>query len=274
MKTIKNSIFNGLFDTCVILIALGIIGVNTCNAALIDDGGVLPSGAPTWKAIDFQLFAGTIGTPENGFQELANLGRELLPLPNHQPCPDTSCAVLPGAVHSGYDQELSAGMTNLGLVSKTIFSAADFTAPKGIILGWMMVPDTGSPTGSSVDGSPNGHIIANATLPITIDGDLYRNGILYDAAFDFQAGGIAGVDGYSHFPLFIAENKDISGSGITDPTGQYEFRLKLTDTSGKGLTYNIGFQVVPVPPAIWLFSSALGALGLIASRRKDSSRNN
>jgi len=256
-----------LRNTCVALGVLAFAGIGPVSALVIDDGVILPGGQPTWRLADIQLFAGTIGTPANSFEDFALLTRSILPLPNHVPCPDPTCSVTPGAVHSGYDHELSDGLTSLGIASRTVFSADEFTGPKGVILGWMIVPTAGAPTGSSVDGLPGGLIIPNGLFPMNVDGDLYRNGVLYDAAFDFQAVGIVGVDGYSHYPLFIAENKDISGSGISDPLGLYEFRITMTDQSGRGWTHNVGFQVVPLPGALWLFGSGLVAVLAWGRRR-------
>ncbi len=248
------------------------------KALVIDDGVPLPPasnltqvGTPTWIPTDFHLFAATIGTFGSGLAEFGQLAQNLLPSPKHELFAGTGLFIGPGVVHSGYNHEFADGLATLGLHDATSFNVADFTLPRGVVLVWMTVPTLSAPSGVAPDGAVNGPVIPNNQFPITVDGDLFRNGNLYDPGFDFSVPGLdlvnppfAGADGHSHFPNFIAEAQDFV-PGI-DPAGQYEFVLQMRDAGGNGWNAHLNFSVVPLPGAIWLLGSALGGIGLVRRR--------
>ena len=114
----------------------------------------------------------------------------------------------------------------------------------------MLLPGTGSPTGSSPDFA-SGPILANAAFPLTISGVTSTDGTLNnDALAEFAVPainlvpGFEGLDGYSHIPFFFADNFDFASRPVT---GGYEYRVSILDGSGNGYNIVAGFDVVPVP---------------------------
>ena len=256
-----------------------LLQVASANAFVIDDGVFLPPvsnmqqvGTPTWTPTDFHLFAATIGTFASGLAEFSQLAQDLLPPPNHELFAGTGIFIGPGVVHSGYDHEFGDGLANLGLHDAMSFNVMDFTLPRAVVLVWMTVPTQSAPTGASPDGGVDGPIIPNNKFPITVDGDLFRNGILYDPAFDVSVPGLDTVkppftsaDGHSHFPNFLAGAQDFV-PGV-DPLGQYELVLKMLDASGNGWNAHLNFSVVPLPAAAWLLLTGVAGLAPLIRRR-------
>jgi hypothetical protein len=115
----------------------------------------------------------------------------------------------------------------------------------------MVVPGPASPyTGSSPDFA-SGPIIPNALFPITVSGVTRRDAATYDpnlAAFsvpdltdpcvapDFH------VDGYSHFPIFLADNSDFGPPGTKVP-GNYVYSLTMTGSTGNGWKTSATFVI-------------------------------
>jgi hypothetical protein len=223
-------------------------------------------GTPTWQAVDSHLFSAPIGTSATGFVEFSRTLDALLPPPNHIRRP--GAGISPGAPHPGpYDRELAEGIARLGFTEKMVFNVSEFSAPNGVYFATMFVPAPGAPIGSSPDFS-SGPIIPNGLFPIRIEGDVFRNGALFERnAFGFSVPAPTALNppidvaGYSHFPYFAAEADVFGPSGLSDFAGAYEYRLTARDVSGNGYNISVQFSVVPEPSGLTLLS--LGSLGVV-----------
>ena len=135
-------------------------------------------GTPVYQVVDSHLYA----APTDSFPSL---------FPNHFPT---------RIVHGPpYDQEYSDGLTLTGYPQKEVYNVAEFTDPSAVHLGYVLVPNSTAPPGSTFDYA-SGPIIPNDIFPITIQGDVYLNGALYEQnAFNISLPAQAGFDGRSHF---------------------------------------------------------------------------
>lgn len=226
-----------------------------------------PVGSPGFRTVDINLFSAPQGTPGSGFAEFAQTLSAVVP--NHVPI----SARVP---HAGpYDQEITQGLASAGLVSKSVFDVSEFTAPQGIFIGFVIVPGPDAPLGSSLDFA-NGPTIPNANLPIRVAGDVFRNGSLFEQdAFGVALDPVAGRDGSSHFVVFGAENSAFAPPGLTDLTGNYEYRLTVRDANQNGYNVSARFtvqNVIPEPGTCTLFAAGLLPLvGTVVRRRRASS---
>jgi hypothetical protein len=247
--------------------ALIVTGVSTAARA---DVIVTPVGSPLFVAADFHLFAAPIGTASSGYAEFSETQQLILPPPNHSPNP--ILGIGPGAAHAGpYDHEMADGVAANGYIEGTTFTTEQYSNGSGVYFVFMLLPSTGSPTGSSPDFA-SGPILANAAFPLTISGVTFTDGTFNDtlaAEFPVPAinlvDGFETLDGYSHIPFFFADNFDFASRPVT---GGYEYRVSILDGSGNGYNIVAGFDVVPVPePATWLLMIMGGlAVGLVRWR--------
>jgi hypothetical protein len=246
--------------------ALIVTGVSTAARA---DVIVTPVGSPLFVAADFHLFAAPIGTAASGYAEFSETQQSILPPPNH--VLNTTLGIGPGDPHAGpYDHEMADGVAANGYIEGTTFTTEQYSNGSGVYFVFMLLPSTGSPTGSSPDFA-SGPILANAVFPLTISGVTFTNGTLNDPLAEFAlpainlVDGFETLDGYSHIPFFFADNFDFASRPVT---GGYEYRVSILDGSGNGYNIVAGFDVVPVPePATWLLLIMGGlAVGLVRWR--------
>jgi hypothetical protein len=154
----------------------------------------------------------------------------------------------PGAVHAGpYDDELYLLAVAKDIPVKQSFTTEEFSDPSGVTIMMNIIPSEGAVTGSSVDFA-SGPIIPNTLFPFTVDGDMYREGVLYDPYFDGTYAGYPAMtppiekDGPSHFVWFFGENSAFGPEG-TPATGSFEFKLKMTDKNGNGWYLTVPYTV-------------------------------
>jgi len=207
-----------------------------------------PIGHPTWKPVDFHLFAAPFG-PGGGLGEIA---RSILPGPNHRAFPDV--LVGPGAPHAPpYTAELAAGVVAAGFHEGVRFTTSEFSEGMGVFLAWMNVPAPGT-TGSSPDFA-SGPIIANRLFPIYTGAESVHNGRTFDSSmadYGVFAPGQNGfnVDGASHFPVFVADNADWGPSGAP-LAGSYTYKIEMRDAVipaaswGDGWRIEVDFTIAP-----------------------------
>lgn len=225
------------FATAPVLAGIETVLPNVCLRSI---------GNPNWRPVDFHVFSAVIGTSDTGFQEFFQTTESLLPPPNHRAHP--SLGVGPGDPHAGpYDDELGQGVADRGFTDKLVFDAAEFSGGNGVYFVYMNVPAPGT-TGSSPDFAA-GPIIPNSRFPIHFDGDMLRNGALFDAAFDSDLPPLDSsldppfnVDGPSHFPSFFADSIEFGPPG-TAAAGNYQYHVTMTDTTGSGWFIRAPFQV-------------------------------
>ena len=202
-------------------------------------------GTPKFDIVDAHLFTAPT-VPEGAYAHAL--------FPDHYfPSVPTSVRV----VHSGYDTELSTGLTNTGYQEKSVFTVSDFSDPNAVMLGFVMVPNALAPLGSSFDFA-NGPILTVADGLPSGPGDVYLNGNPYElGAFGVGAGPDA-FNGLSHIVGAVWENSKYAPPGLTSLIGDYEYRLTIRDGSNNGYNVLGSFSVVPEP------SSMLGLLGATA----------
>ena len=249
-----------------LMASLCVIGAGPAARAVVI---VTTVGTPTFVPSDFHLFAAPIGTAATGYAEFTQTQQAILPPPNHVLNPILSIG--PGAPHAGpYDHEMGQGVAANGFVESTTFPTADYSNGTGVFLVFMLVPGSGSPTGSSPDFA-SGPIIPNAIFPLTIDGNTFTNGIFNDILGQFQVPaidqvpGFEGLEGHSHIPFFFGDNFDFAARPVP---GSYEYQISLLDAAGNGYQIVAPFQVVSEPSSWVMMVSGCLALGGLALRRR------
>jgi hypothetical protein len=198
-----------------------------------------PIGRPIWKPVDFHMFSASADS-------VLDTALALLPEPNHTFIPELG--VGPGEPHDPpYNKELAEGVKNLGVVEKVAFKVEEFSHGNGVYLVWMNIPAPGT-TGSSPDFA-SGPIIPNSLFPIEICVTVTRE----DGAQDGPGCGpvpplteeidprFAGLDGHSHFPLFLAEEVKFFPQGA--PQGNYQYNVTITDQQRNGWTIVARFLI-------------------------------
>jgi hypothetical protein len=206
---------------------------------------VTPVGTPVFQLVDSHLYA----APTDSFPSV---------FPNHFPT---------RIVHAPpYDQEYANGLANTGYADKEVFSVSEFTSPSAVHLGYALVPQANAPTGATQDYA-SGPIIPNDILPITVQGDVFLNGAVYEqGAFGSSLPSIEGFDGRSHFVVESWENSDYAPPGLGSLVGDYEYRLTVRDGNNNGFDVLGQFEVVPEP--MTLAPLALGVIALTGCARR------
>lgn len=235
-----------------VIVALATLVALIAPSAARADGGLIQVqltriGAPTWKPVDMHMFSAPIGTADTGYAEFNTTMFAILPPPLHLPHPDLG--VGPGAPHQPpYDHEIAAGVAAQHYPQRPLFSRSEFSNGKGVWLAWMNVPAPGT-RGSSPDFA-RGPIIPNALFPIHVTGSSTLNGSPYSTLVDFTVPKLDGqldppfaVAGHSHFPTFIADNRDFGPPDVR-PVGLFKWRLKLVDQTAGGWQVDAYFVVL------------------------------
>jgi hypothetical protein len=199
-----------------------------------------PIGKPTWKPVDLHVFSAPIGTAESGYAEFLETAATILPPPNH--VQDPTFGIGPGAPHPPpYDTEIGNGVAAAGFHQGQRFRVPEFSDGNAVWLAWMNVPSPGT-VGSSPDFK-SGPIISNKLFPIRVFGQDTHDGKFYSVLTDFTVPKLKSVQGHSHFPVFIADNRDFAPTGDSRPTGDYTYRLEMVDQSGAGWKIETTFVV-------------------------------
>lgn len=198
---------------------------------------------PTWKPTGCQLIAANVGRVANGPQESINLINSLLP--NHA-FSSTDNLPAPKTAHAPpYDGEFAKGVAALGLTSQRVFPAADWTAPRAIMLLCLMVPDSGAPMGSSPDFAA-GPILPNSLFPLLSSGSLSRGSTVVDSEFPGSWPALGQLhpplsqDGWSHLVNSWWDNTDyVASLGA----GSYRYDFRIEDSLSNGWTISVPFTV-------------------------------
>ena len=242
-KVFRFSLMFALMMAIVVALAPASVATSAPAAAVT----LMEIGHPRWHPVDFHMFSAPIGTAATGYAEFVTTSLAILPPPNHVFNPDL--IVGPGAPHlPPYTNEVAKGVASLGYQQGTRFTASDFSNGNGVWVVWMNVPKPGT-TGSSPDFA-SGTIIPNSVFTIHVNGITLRNGTLFNAALaqDIKVPPLNAlttpfnVDGASHFPFFIADNIDFGPQG-TNPPGNYEYQITMTDAQGNGWSIVANFTI-------------------------------
>jgi hypothetical protein len=208
-------------------------------------------GNPAWTPADWHVFSAPVGTAADGYSEFFPIvPQKILPPPHYAVY--NGLGIGPGTPEKPpYTHDVGVGVRRAGYDQGALFDQKQFSNGQGVYLVYMVVPARNSRNiGSSPDFS-RGPIIPNSLFPITVNGTTYRNGAVFDAALASivvpainqpPVDPTIAVDGFSHFPIFIAENADFGPAGI-DLTGLYWFQLTMRDTSGNGWNISAYFVV-------------------------------
>lgn len=207
-------------------------------------------GSPAWRLAGAAMSAGVVGSVDDpDAQAMLDFLSPIL-APNHK-YNATEYYYGPGDAHVGpYTDEGFAALTAANIAVKQAFNTSDFTAPAGIFLTFNAVPGAGAPLGSSPDFAL-GPIIPNELFPLVVDGDLYRDGVLYDPYFDTSYSGLdtwqppLTVAGSSHTMLWFGENSSFV-AGVA-AQGNYEYRISVVDAEGSGWAITVPFTVSDPP---------------------------
>jgi hypothetical protein len=226
---------------------------------------VTPIGTPNFGPADFHQFSAHFGADFSAFNAVTEA---LLPPPNHLPNP--ALGIGPGAPHAGpYTHELADGVADNGFVDKMLFSPQEWAPPNGIMFTFMVVPTPGT-TGRSPDFA-SGPIIPNSQFPIHVSWAILLNGTNpFGGTAEFDVPpldasiGFPGVDGHSHFPIFLGANSD-----PLDPRGHWTSQVTVTDVNGNGFVLTSNFDVVPEPASLLLWGGGLAGLLRFVRRRRN-----
>ena len=207
-----------------------------------------PIGSPTWKPVDFHVYSAAVGTADDGFAEFTQNTVAVLPPPKHQLCAELGIG--PGTPHQPpYNHEIDRNLDATDFNESLVFRVPEFSPPNGVWATWMVVPYPGT-IGSSPDFA-SGPIIPNTLFPIHVVGQAFRNNLLWDPnlggsdvpPLTDQLSCPFSVDGHSHFPIFFADNASFGLGGPA--TGDYEYRVTMTDSTGNGWSITVRFKVRP-----------------------------
>lgn len=230
-------------------------GVSTaCSgpATLPVVGAETVTGTPSWTASSWSVYAAPCGSVANNAYEFTQSTVKVWsPLHVLDSVKNTfKCAV---AHAPPYTNELSDGLLAAGFQSSGCFLEKVWQAPSGLIVSTLLVASATAPMGVSFETpTTQAPIIDFSTL--SIDADLYRDGVLIDPNFDssypkaayvydYQPPFDTGSGGYRHLPLNFGENDSLSG-GVALTPGNYSFVAKLSDGSN-GTSQTVSFVIQP-----------------------------
>jgi hypothetical protein len=230
-------LISGILMTSLSMPAAAALG-QTGNPTLVK---LTRIGQPAWTPVDLHVFTAPIGTAADRYAEFAKTTGIILPPPHYQ---SYEClGIGPGTPKAPpYTHDIADGVTTAGYRQGPVFGPQQFSNGQGVWLAYMVVPTSTSPyVGSSPDFA-SGPVIPNSLFPINVNGVTRHNSASYDpnlAAFSVPAitdpcvVPAFNVDGYSHFPIFLADNADF-GPPNTRLPGQYVYSVTMTDSTGNG----------------------------------------
>jgi hypothetical protein len=200
--------------------------------------------------IDLHVFAGQIGTAADGYAEFGKTGAIILPPPHYQL---VQClGIGPGTPEQPpYNHDMADGIANAGYPQGLLFGPQQFSNGGGVYFVYMVVPTPNTPNIGSSPDYTSGPIIPNSLFPISVTGVTRRDTATYDpnlASFNVPAINDPcvvpsfNVNGFSHFPIFIADNSDFGPPGTKLP-GMYTYNLTMKDSTGNGWKLTAQFVI-------------------------------
>jgi hypothetical protein len=202
-------------------------------------------GTPSWKLGELHVFAAPLGTP-NDTNTTLNQSFSAVLGPSH--VFDSTMNLFKSAyAHAGpYAQEVATGLADAGFPADGCFALSDLTAPRGIFISMNIVPSNTASMGTSFE-EPNVAPIIDG-YDMTVDADLFINGVLVDPDFDSlypKVNFVYGypnpsLDGWGHKILNWAESQAFSKNPLT--AGDYSLVIRVTMNSAK-TTDTVRFRV-------------------------------
>jgi hypothetical protein len=209
-------------------------------------------GDPAWVPVDVHVFTAPFGTAADNYAEFLQTGQAILPPPYYGLY--TGLGIGPGSKkeHPPYTHDMADGIRNAGYQNGPVFGPTQFSNGQGVFFVWMVVPTKGTTNVGSSPDFTSGPIIPNSLFPITFSGVTERNGAVYDpnlGTFSVPAINSSSVvppinvDGFSHFPVFYADNSDFGPPG-TPLQGLYSYKVTMRDALGNGWNIAAYFAVL------------------------------
>jgi hypothetical protein len=208
-------------------------------------------GDPAWAPSDLHVFAAPIGTAADGYAEFGTTQQTILPPPHYVPY--VGLGIGPGMPEAPpYTHDMAKGVRRAGYEQGAVFTPEQFSNGQGVYLVFMVGPARHSHNVGSSPDFASGPIIPNALFPISVTGVTYRDGEVFDPFLaGFAVPAINGppvdppidVDGFSHFPIFTADNADFGPPGTQLP-GLYRYQLSMIDSTGSGWSISAYFVIV------------------------------
>jgi hypothetical protein len=229
-------------------------------------------GKPAWGPVAAMMTTATVGSAQTGPDDyIAWMGQ--LHSPRHVFYP-AEFLFGPGTPHPPpYADELAVAVAADNLAPRQTFTISEFSAPRGVSLNMIIAATQGAPLGKSPDFA-KGPILPNALFPLSIDGDIYLNGSMYDPNFDSTYPGYPSFNppidaaGPSHMAWGFGENASFAPAGSTS-IGSYDFQLIVKDSSGNGWEIHVPFTVYdptppppPPPPGCYVLLGGITPFGL------------
>ena len=204
-------------------------------------------GNPTWDVAGFQNFTGAVGFPDNGFAEaIQTLSAVLAPRAAFSVADSIFLTGAPS--EPPYDGLFADGLAAMENTSRMRFLRGEFTAPQGVLFGFVAIPGEGAPAGRTPDVE-DGPMIGGPVFPIELVGELRRNGVPLDNMFGVLFPGPGDlampleVDGYSYLAMFTFANTLFLPEDAEGPVAEYEWRVSALDADAAGWTINLAFRV-------------------------------
>jgi hypothetical protein len=208
-------------------------------------------GHPAWTPSDWHVFSAPIGTAADGYAEFGTTQQTILPPPHYVPY--AGLGIGPGTPEAPpYTHDMATGVEQAGYDQGAIFGRQQFSTGQGVYFVFMVVPTRHAGNVGSSPDFASGPIIPNVLFPISVTGVTYRDAQVFDPFLaGFSVPAINGppvdppidVDGFSHFPVFIADNADFGPPGTPLP-GLYRYQVAMMDSTGSGWNISAYFVIV------------------------------
>jgi hypothetical protein len=204
-----------------------------------------PVGVPLWQPARAVLFSGNVGAAG----ESRNVLMQTVLAPRHK-FYSVEKELGPAVPHlPPYEDEIYDLFDARGIKPSQAFDDVQFTAPQAVMMMMAVVPAAGAGFAGSSFDFESGPIIPNYMFPIRVDGELYRDGRLFDSNLDTVYVGpdrftppLAG-DGASHLFVGFGDNGVLARAQPIPPDGSYEYRVSMTDAVGAGWKLRVPFKV-------------------------------
>jgi hypothetical protein len=206
-------------------------------------------GQPIWEPRSAVVLSGTVGSPGAGTAAL-NAWLGTLSGPNHRYY-NRENMIGPNLPHDPpYDDEPFAWATAAGMTPSQTLTAAQYSAPAGVVIIIDCVPTAAAPTGVSPE-SQTSTIVPDGLFPMMVGGSILRDGspiAVFNPFFlpgYFQFNPVITADGASHFFITFADNQAFE-PGV-QPDGDYVLTFDVVDADGTGAGWRVSIPYTVRP---------------------------
>ena len=215
-------------------------------------------GSPVWRPTDAYMFSAETGDGANGFAAIGPAVNCLYSVGEEgKNWIFDSGVPKPQKEHpASYEDMFTEALSACGHVGKKTFPTSDFTDKKGLFFTLVLMPNPSlAPQGSS-PFFESGPLLGHSIFPITVDGELRREGVVIDPDFDQEIAALSALtyaggeekipgEGFSHRPAILVASHEFVRDKITteELPGDYELALNYTDATGSGWTVIFSFTL-------------------------------